>query len=402
MYESDLVHSSKRERERLREGGGEGPQSLGILYTWASLSLSQIDIYFSLFFLANFLFHSCTHPISLSHTHSYSSLLPVHTPVQDIIEASMSSEDRDRVVQLASQGAMHYQAEEDILYTPGFKRTRSAPTSSLAERYERLRSCTLPDLFHREGEASLSLTAPASSGQSMEHLNALSTHATSSSQSSNAVAGAGSTSALKPSHGSQGYSRAMPCSQAPHAHEALQSVKAATLPAARQSIVSAQVAALSPSSRVSAVRNPSPSAARAKVPDSPTARTIPFLSTEDNDDAVVPVSAGNTRHVTGLSSSTPSTPMTMRTSRAISEAGALSGKKGSPEQSRLSKKRGSDPTLEDIKLMKKKKKRHPFFRRERGGPGPSDPSSLVHEDKAGHRSWRQRMGDYVRTLLGKR
>eukprot|EP00047_Mylnosiga_fluctuans_P005014 m.237877 g.237877 ORF g.237877 m.237877 type:complete len:330 (+) comp13210_c0_seq1:164-1153(+) len=65
----------------------------------------------------------------------------------DIIESGMSLDERKHVALLSKQGAIHYQAEEDFLYAPAMKRSMSAPISSLAERYQRLRSCTSPLLF---------------------------------------------------------------------------------------------------------------------------------------------------------------------------------------------------------------------------------------------------------------
>lgn len=63
----------------------------------------------------------------------------------------MSPDEWTRLHKLARQGAVHYQAEEEFMNAPLMKRSQSAPTSSLAERYERLRAraCTSPGHFRR-------------------------------------------------------------------------------------------------------------------------------------------------------------------------------------------------------------------------------------------------------------
>eukprot|EP00048_Salpingoeca_helianthica_P015404 m.226614 g.226614 ORF g.226614 m.226614 type:complete len:377 (+) comp16993_c0_seq1:448-1578(+) len=71
----------------------------------------------------------------------------------EVIESSMTSEDWTHLKRLAKQGAVHYQAEEDFMCAPVMRRSQSAPNSSLAERYERLRSCTSPDHFRRPATA---------------------------------------------------------------------------------------------------------------------------------------------------------------------------------------------------------------------------------------------------------
>lgn len=82
----------------------------------------------------------------------------IHSCVE-VIESSMTSEDWARLKRLSKQGAVHYQAEEEFMFAPVIRRSLSAPNSSLAERYERLRSCTSPNTFRRPCSALTSAIA---------------------------------------------------------------------------------------------------------------------------------------------------------------------------------------------------------------------------------------------------
>lgn len=89
----------------------------------------------------------------------------------------MDACDIERLKKLSQQGAAHYQAEEDFMNLPVLGRSKSAPTSSLAVRYERLRA-THKGVFQRQPETQPS-TQPENSGPvTSSHLSPLARCAT--------------------------------------------------------------------------------------------------------------------------------------------------------------------------------------------------------------------------------
>lgn len=90
------------------------------------------------------------------------SVLQLLAHPQDLIQGTMNAEAVQHLKKLSQQGAAHYQAEEDFMNLPVLCRSKSAPTSSLAVRYERLRGPPSKVLFQRQSESQPSTQPEAS------------------------------------------------------------------------------------------------------------------------------------------------------------------------------------------------------------------------------------------------
>jgi hypothetical protein len=280
----------------------------------------------------------------------------------------MTSEDWARLKRLAKQGAVHYQAEEEFLFAPMMRRSQSAPNSSLAERYERLRSCTSPHTFRRPGHSALELTQ-------QDHLS-----------STSVVAQATQPEAAQPGHLAD-LSYSHPTGSSP----------AAAGPSNVGDLIGTAVAATAATVPRRTSRAPTRIMVRSAdaptllaTPTSPTAPTSPgagMLSETDSARASSPA----TQHGTDASMTDDS--------RASMDC------LDSPTITLPRSKRGSDPHVdveEDAKETKKKKKHRGLFHRRRRYTESESAEDSSSASPVRDRSWTQRVQHYMQNLLRRR